>query len=147
MQGITDSYTGVFSMNYLVKRAKAWREIDTFEIKGQKQWIQVVTSKEKECVDFLREIKERLKLEPEKNNVYGIQLNLSCPSPNIVKIGQGPALIKRKQKVVSLINELLKQNKFKISIKTRLGLNEREVKEKRLVKLREMEKNLQLLMM
>jgi tRNA-dihydrouridine synthase len=135
MQGVTDSYTGVFSMTYLVKRAKAWREIDIFEIKGQRQWIQVATSKEKECVDFLKEIEERLKLEPEKNNVYGIQLNLSSPSPSIVKIGQGPALIKRTQKVISLINELLKQNKFKISIKTRLGLNEYEVKEKRLIKL------------
>jgi len=135
MQGITDSYTGVFSMNYLVKRAKAWREIDTFKINGQRQWIQVATSKEAECADFLKEIEERLKLEPEKNNVYGIQLNLSSPSPSIVKIGQGPALIKRTQKVVSLINELLKQNKYKISIKTRLGLNESEVKEKRLIKL------------
>jgi len=135
MSGITDSYTGVFSMNYLVKRAKAWREIDTFKINEQRQWIQVATSKEKECADFLKEIEERLKLEPEKNNVYGIQLNLSSPSPSIVKIGQGPALIKRTQKVISLINELLKQNKFKISIKTRLGLNENEVKEKRLVKL------------
>jgi len=135
MQGITDSYAGVFSMTYLVKRAKAWREIDTFKIKGQKQWIQVATSKENECIDFLKEIDERLKLEPEKNNVYGIQLNLSSPSPSKVKIGQGPALIKRTQKVVSLINELLKQNKFKISIKTRLGLNENEVKERRIIKL------------
>lgn len=135
MQGITDSYTGVFSMTYLVKRAKAWREIDTFKINGQRQWIQVATSKEKECIDFLKEIDERLKFEPEKNNVYGIQLNLSSPSPSIVKIGQGPALIKRTQKVVSLINELLKQNRFKISIKTRLGLNENEVKERRIIKL------------
>jgi len=135
MQGVTDSYTGVFSMTYLVERAKAWREIDIFKINGQRQWIQVATSKEKECADFLKEIDERFNLEPEKNNVYGIQLNLSSPSPSIVKIGQGPALIKRTQKVVSLINELLKQNKFKISIKTRLGLNENEVKERRIIKL------------
>ncbi|MFA7708038.1 MAG: tRNA-dihydrouridine synthase [Candidatus Pacearchaeota archaeon] len=135
MRGITDSYTGVFSMNYLVKRGKAWREIDTFKIEDQRQWIQVATSKETECAEFLKEIDERLKLEPEKDNVYGIQLNLSCPSPNIVKIGQGPALIKRTQKVVSLINELLKQDRFKISIKVRLGLNEYEVKERKLIKL------------
>lgn len=135
MQGVTDSYTGIFSMTYLVRRAKAWREIDTFKIDGQKQWIQVATSKESECATFLKEIEERFKLEPEKDNVYGIQLNLSCPSPNIVKIGQGPALIKRTQKVVNLVNELLKQDKFKVSIKVRLGLNDYEVREKKLVKL------------
>ena len=135
MHGITDSYTGIFSMNYLIKRAKAWKEIDTFKIEGQRQWIQLSTSKEKECADFLKRIDKQLKLEPEKDNVYGLQLNLSCPSPNIISIGQGPALIKRPQKVASLINELLKQNKFKVSLKTRLGLNETEVKEKRIIKL------------
>lgn len=135
MQGVTDSYTGIFSMNYLVKRAKAWREIDTFKIDGQKQWIQVASSKEQECRDFLKEIDLRLKLEPEKDNVYGIQLNLSCPSPNVINLGQGPALIKRPARVVALINELLKQEKYKISIKTRLGLNQQEVRDKRIIKL------------
>ncbi|MDP3026810.1 MAG: tRNA-dihydrouridine synthase [Nanoarchaeota archaeon] len=135
MQGITDSYTGILSMNYLIKRTKAWKEIDTFKIKGQRQWIQLSTSKEKECSDFLKRIDKQLELEPEKDNVYGLQLNLSCPSPNIISIGQGPALIKRPQKVASLINELLKQNKFKVSLKTRLGLNETEVKERRIIKL------------
>jgi tRNA-dihydrouridine synthase len=135
MQGVTDSYTGIFSMNYLITRAKAWREIDTFKIENQRQWIQVATSKEKECSDFLKEIDLRLKLEPEKDNVYGLQLNLSCPSPNIIKIGQGPALIKRTKKVASLLNELLKQDKYKISLKTRLGLNETELREKKILNL------------
>lgn len=135
MQGITDSYTGILSMNYLVKRTKAWKEIDTFKIEGQRQWIQLSTSKEKECADFLKRIDKQLKLEPEKENAYGLQLNLSCPSQSIINIGQGPALIKRPGKVVNLINELLKQNKFKVSLKTRLGLNETEVREKRIIKL------------
>lgn len=137
MKGATDSYTGIFSMEYLVKRNKAWREIDTFPIDGQRQWIQVATSKEKECADFLRKINEKFAEEPEKDNCYGIQLNCSCPSPNIIKIGQGPALIKRPLKIVSLVNELLKQNKFKVSIKTRLGLNEFEVRERKVFRLLE----------
>lgn len=135
MQGVTDSYTGIFSMNYLVKRNKAWREIDLYDIPGQNQWIQVATSKESEIIEFLKIINEKINEDPSKYNIYGIQLNLSCPSQNIIKIGQGPALIKRPQKVVSLINELLKQNRFKISIKTRLGLNAEEVKERKIFKL------------
>jgi tRNA-dihydrouridine synthase len=133
--GITDSYTGILSMKYLVERTKAWKEIDTFKIEGQRQWIQLSTSKEKECADFLSRLDKQLKLEPEKDNVYGLQLNLSCPSPKIINIGQGPTLIKRTQKVVSLVNELLKQDRFKISVKTRLGLNEKEVYERRIIKL------------
>jgi tRNA-dihydrouridine synthase B len=135
MQGATDAYTGILSMNYLVTRTKAWKEIDTFKIDGQRQWIQLSTSKEKECADFLNRIDRELKLAPEKDNIYGLQLNLSCPSPKIINIGQGPALIKRTQKVASLVKELLKQDKFKVSVKTRLGLNEKEVAEKRIIRL------------
>jgi len=135
MLGATDSYTGVLSMNYLVKRTKAWKEIDTFEIPNQRQWIQVATSKETEVKEFLNRLKNQMQAEPEKNHIYGIQLNASCPSPNIINLGQGPALIKRPLKIVSLLLELLKQNKFKVSLKTRLGLNEQEVKQKRILDL------------
>jgi len=131
--GITDSYTGVMSAEYLIKRTKAWNEIDTFKIEKQKQWIQIATCKEKECSDFISRLKREIKLSPEKENVYGIQLNISSPSPSLINLGQGPALIKRPKKVASLIKELLKQDKFKISIKTRLGLNYQELEEKKVL--------------
>ena len=134
-RGVTDSYTGIFSMQYLVRRSKAWREIDTFPIPGQKQWIQVATSKEQECREFMARLKRELEADKEKNNVYGVQLNLSCPSPNIIKIGQGPALIKRTVRTVALLNALLAQDSFKVSLKTRLGLNEFEVKERKIFNL------------
>ncbi len=134
-QGISDSYTGIFSMQYLVKRSKAWREIDTFPIPGQRQWIQVATSKEQECTEFMARLKRELEADSEKDNVYGVQLNLSCPSPNIIRIGQGPALIKRPTRTVALLNALLNQDKFKVSLKTRLGMNEFEVRERKLLKL------------
>jgi len=137
MGGVTDSYTGMLSMGYLLERNKAWKEVDFFPINGQRQWLQVLTSKEKECSNFLKRIDEKLKEEPEKNNCYGIQLNCSCPSPMIVKVGQGSALIKRPLKVASLVNELVKQDKYKVSVKTRLGLNSFEIREGRIFKLLE----------
>ena len=157
MQGVTDSYSGMISMNYLVKRNKAWKEVDMFPIAGQRQWLQVATAKENECREFLRKLDEKLKEDPNKYNsenalsfnparpiihvkgsleeLYGLQLNCSCPSPNIIKIGQGPALIRRPQRIVGLINELLKQDKFKVSLKTRLGFDSQEVFERRIFKL------------
>ncbi len=125
--GVTDSYTGVMSMDYLVRRSKAWKEIDAFKIENQKQWIQLATCKEKECSEFIARLKRELVISPEKDNIYGLQLNVSSPSPNIINLGQGPSLIKRPKKVASLVKELLKQDKFKVSIKTRLGLNYQEL--------------------
>ncbi|PIN89870.1 hypothetical protein COU57_05105 [Candidatus Pacearchaeota archaeon CG10_big_fil_rev_8_21_14_0_10_32_14] len=131
--GTTDSYTGMLSMDYLIRRTKAWKEVDTYEINGQRQWLQVATVKEKEIGEFLGRLKRELGENPEKNHLYGIQLNASCPSPEVIKLGQGSALVKRPTKVVNLINELLKQDEYKVGIKLRLGLNEEEVRQKKIL--------------
>lgn len=133
--GATDSYTGMMSISYLTKRTKAWREVDTFLIGGQRQWLQLLTSKEKEIPEFLSRLNKELKEDEAKNNLYGLQLNLSCPSPNICNVGQGAALIKRPTKVANLIKELLKQERFKVGVKMRLGLNPLEVKQGKTISL------------
>lgn len=133
-RGQTDSYTGMLSLSNLVRRNNAWKEVDTYKIENQRQWIQVATSKEAECAAFLIKLEDELKAFPEKDNVYGIQLNASCPSPSLIRIGQGPALIKRATKVSNLLKELLK-GRFKVSLKVRLGLNEFEVKQKKILSL------------
>ncbi|MDO8623335.1 MAG: tRNA-dihydrouridine synthase family protein [archaeon] len=132
MLGATDSYTGVMSAEYLIKRSKAWKEIDTFNIEKQKQWIQIATCKEKECSEFISRLNREIAASPEKDNVYGLQLNISSPSSSLINLGQGPALIKRPKKVASLVQELLKQDKYKVSIKTRLGLNAQELAENKI---------------
>ena len=131
-KGATDSYTGMLSLTNLIKRSNIWEEIDTFPIEGQRQWIQIATSKETDCYAFLKKLEEEIKNHPEKDNIYGIQLNASCPSPNLIRIGQGPALIKRSTKVTNLLKELLKQDKYKVGIKLRLGLSEIEVKQRKI---------------
>ena len=131
----TDTYTGMLSLSNLVKRNNAWKEVDTFHIPGQRQWIQVATSKETECAEFIKRLQNEIAKNPMLDHVYGIQLNASCPSPGLVRIGQGPALIKRGNKVSNLLRELLKQDKFKVSLKVRLGLNAVEAEQKKLVTL------------
>jgi tRNA-dihydrouridine synthase len=134
-RGASDSYTGVMSLTNLIKRNNTWEEIDTFPIEEQRQWIQIATSKETECAQFFQKLDEEIKKHPEKDNIYGIQLNCSCPSPNLITIGQGPALIKRATKASNLIKALLKQDKYKVGIKLRLGLNEIEVKQRKIFNL------------
>ena len=123
----TDSYTGVLSLGYILRK-KSWKEVDLFPIPGQRQWVQIATSKEAECYRFIERLAREKKENPEKYNVYGIQLNCSCPSPYLTNIGLGPALIKRAQKISSLVEVLLK-SELKVSIKVRLGLAEDEVKQ------------------
>jgi len=129
----TDTYTGVLSLNYLLRK-RSWKEVDLFPSQPR-QWIQIATAKESECQKFVERLLRDQKENPEKYNVYGIQLNCSCPSPYLTNIGQGPALIKRAQKVASLLRVLLKQDKFKVSVKTRLGLAEEEVKQGKIFQL------------
>ena len=82
--GATDTYTGMLSLSNLVKRNNSWKEIDTFPIPEQRQWIQIATSKETECAAFIKKLQEEIKKNPEKDNVYGIQLKASCPSPSLI---------------------------------------------------------------
>ncbi|NQU98447.1 tRNA-dihydrouridine synthase family protein [Candidatus Woesearchaeota archaeon] len=55
----------------------------------------------------------------------GINFNLGCPSPHLIKIGLGCALMKRISKVNRLV-QIVKNNGFSCSIKMRLGLNQYE---------------------
>ncbi len=134
-RGATDAYSGILSMSYLNERHKAWKEADFFTIRNQRQWLQVATANELQCKEFLKRTEEEFKVLPDQSNLYGIQLNCSCPSPYIIKIGQGPCLIKRPAKVIAILKELLKQDQYKVSIKTRLGFDDREVREGRIFKL------------
>ena len=59
----------------------------------------------------------------------GFNLNLSCPSKDIMKAGRGAAMVKRLSKVQRLIS-IIKKRDFNVSLKLRLGGNriEREHK-------------------
>ncbi len=55
----------------------------------------------------------------------GFNLNLGCPSPEVIREGSGAALIKRVARVQELVR-ILKQLGLPVTIKMRLGLNQYE---------------------
>ncbi len=59
----------------------------------------------------------------------GFNFNLGCPSPQIVKLGLGCAMIKRVSKVERLVR-IVKEHKYNCSIKMRLGMNKYEKEKK-----------------
>jgi tRNA-dihydrouridine synthase B len=70
-------------------------------------------------------------------NLCCVDLNLGCPSPEIINIGAGPALLKRKQRLTSMFRSLVEwKNKTRlpnikaVGCKIRLGLNASEMTSK-----------------
>jgi tRNA-dihydrouridine synthase B len=84
--------------------------------------IQIIGTKEDKLEKFLNEFK------PEPG-FKGFNLNLGCPNPNVIRLGQGCAMIKRISKVKRMI-EIIKRYNYPVSIKMRLGLNEYEKEKK-----------------
>jgi tRNA-dihydrouridine synthase len=66
---------------------------------------------------------------PEKTHIYGININMGCPDPQIISAGQGAALIKRRKRIVDLVNAFLESHdhSFHLSLKFRLGMNRNDV--------------------
>ena len=55
----------------------------------------------------------------------GFNLNLSCPSREVINHGKGAAMVKRAAKTQNLVS-LIKDYSFSVSVKIRLGLNQFE---------------------
>lgn len=61
--------------------------------------------------------------------ITGFNLNIGCPSPQMIKIGQGCAMIKRIAKTDKLV-KILQKAGYSMSLKLRLGLNSLEKERK-----------------
>ena len=85
-------------------------------------YIQLIGSNEKELEKFLDNFT------PQKGFV-GFNLNLGCPSPDMIQSGLGCALIKRISKVTKLV-KVIQDHQYPVSIKLRLGMNAFEKKKK-----------------
>jgi len=59
----------------------------------------------------------------------GFNLNLGCPSPDVIRIGQGCAMTRRISKTKKLA-QIFKDQGYPISIKMRLGLNQQDKENK-----------------
>ena len=75
----------------------------------------------KDAEDFLRTAK--------KLQEYGyeeVNLNLGCPSKTVVSKGRGAGFLDRPQELDRFLNEIFEKCEMKISIKTRLGMEDDE---------------------
>jgi len=85
-------------------------------------YIQLIGAKENELDNFLNTFHVQ-------KGFLGFNLNLGCPSPNMIKKGMGCALIKRITKVKKLV-QTVRNHSYPVSIKLRLGMNRFEKEKK-----------------
>ena len=116
------------------KNASTLSLIDTYDAKNINVGVQLFTKSAVELTEALNRIEE-LSNDPQYDhfkNIVAIDLNFGCPSSDVIRIGCGPALLKRRKKLEEIFGALVKwKESTSLSVKAvgckiRLGLNEME---------------------
>ncbi|MBN1216870.1 MAG: tRNA-dihydrouridine synthase family protein [Candidatus Lokiarchaeota archaeon] len=138
---ISDSYTEMLNLNSLLyQKEKALELIDTYEIPNQNQWLQILTHSLSDMKALPKFIVDFCYNYPKRKFIYGVNINACCPEPDIIRAGDGAALIKRTKRLINLFNTFLNSSNIdfiKISCKMRLGINQQEMKYKKVLQLLE----------
>ncbi|MBI2112250.1 tRNA-dihydrouridine synthase family protein [Candidatus Woesearchaeota archaeon] len=129
--GASLTFTEMIRASSLVQGNKATLSlVDTFT-HSPPTGIQLLVNKKEILQKALAMIREGIETKDGRfSNLSVIDLNFGCPSPEIIQIGQGPAMLKRITRMKELLTVLRKESPLPCGIKIRLGLNDREKKEK-----------------
>lgn len=96
--------------------------------------LQLLVTNEKELVEALSKLEGST--QAHFKNLRAVDLNFGCPSPEVIKIGAGPALLKRRGKLGAIFAALAEWKKKTtlpigaVGVKIRLGLNRLEQDQK-----------------
>lgn len=132
-RGAALTWTEMIRARGLARNNKATVDlIDTFDpdvLTG----VQLMAANEKELGEALEKLE---KPTPHFKNIRALDLNFGCPSPEVIKIGAGPALLKRRGKLEAIFKTLAQWKKTTslpigaVGAKIRLGLNRMEQDQK-----------------
>ena len=97
--------------------------------------LQLLAKSSEEMLAALRKI-ETMAIDPRWHhfrNICTVDLNFGCPSPDVINIGAGPAMLKRKARITQMLSALVEwkrttslPNIGAVGCKIRLGLNASE---------------------
>jgi tRNA-dihydrouridine synthase B len=135
--GAALTFTEMIRARGIVKNNKSTLDlIDTID-ESVPTGLQLMVVNERELLGALRRIEElAFTTTPRFQNIRVVDLNFGCPSPDVVQIGAGPALLKRRAKLAAIFTALRAfQRETKLPIaavgcKIRLGLNQQEAEHK-----------------
>lgn len=119
--GADMTFTEMARVEGLAKNnAVTWRKIEARG--GTPHIIQILAGKETGLTKFLKAFTP-------SEGFSGFNLNFGCPSPDVIGIGQGCAMIKRVAKIQRLVT-MIREAGHPVSIKMRLGMNKYEKEKK-----------------
>jgi tRNA-dihydrouridine synthase len=98
--------------------------MDFYRIPDQRQWLQVLSNSPKLMSHLPAKLTEIQKTNPNIANIFGVNLNAGCPSPEIMKTGEGAALFQNPERIINMVQAFLGEKEshpFHISVKFRLG--------------------------
>jgi tRNA-dihydrouridine synthase len=132
-QGAGITWTEMIRARGLVRNNKATIDlIDTFEpdvLTG----VQLLVANETELMGALLKIESlAATTHPHFHNLRAVDLNFGCPSPDVIRVGAGPALLKRKAKMRTILEAFAQWKRATplkigaITAKIRLGINRGE---------------------
>ncbi len=130
-RGASLTWTEMIRARGLARNNKSTFElIDTFDA-DVLTGVQLMVANEKELAEALEKLDK-----PHFKNIRAIDLNFGCPSPEVIRIGAGPALLKRRGKLEAIFKVLSAWKKTTtlpigaVGAKIRLGLNRMEQDQK-----------------
>lgn len=132
-RGASLTWTEMIRARSLARNNKSTLDlIDTFDpevLTG----VQLMAANEKELSEALEKLERPT---PHFKNIRAIDLNFGCPSPEVIRVGAGPALLKRRGKLETIFKTLRDWQKTTslpigaVGAKIRLGLNRLEQDQK-----------------
>jgi len=129
--GADRTYTEMVRAKGLARNNKAsWSLLDTYG--DENCHVQLMAVKPREISRYFERLEEKKKEKEHSflKNIKGYNLNLGCPSPDVIREGGGAALMKRVSRVCDLIESFEEHTSLPISIKIRLGMNKNEFDKK-----------------
>ena len=136
-QGASFVWTEMVRAAGLARKNRATLElVDTWD-EDVPTGIQLLAVNERELAKALGRLEALAEsTHPHFNNIRAVDLNFGCPSPDVIRLGAGPALLKRRAKLAALFSTLRswqRQTNLPVSFigaKVRLGMNQREQDQK-----------------
>ncbi len=132
-QGAGLTWTEMVRASGIVRRNKATLDLIDTHDPDTLTGIQLFIANERELGVTLYQLEQLAHSSlPHLKNIRAVDLNFGCPSPEVIRLGAGPALIKRTNKMATMFKILHDWRRRTtldigaVGVKIRLGLNQME---------------------
>ncbi|MCP4220856.1 MAG: tRNA-dihydrouridine synthase family protein, partial [bacterium] len=98
------------------KQTRTLAMLETFDYKTP-QFVQLFGAGPEELVEAAKFIEN-------ETNYSGIDINMGCPAPKIIRKGSGSALLQEPAKIAAIVRALKTNIKLPLTVKIRLGFND-----------------------